>query len=202
MQKVTWKANRVISIETRRKDENRKENVYVLAQMINKAQLLVYNLFSTDNKWDNIDLSKAPILFCTYVTRQFIANSNVFIQDIEPLKGYEPPKYQIHTIGALARKVTLWEGTADEKEILILGEGGGKLIEGDINGPVIMEQIPFTDNETIDKYELTNVRIYAEFNERLYLCYKFGKNVDPMKDLVFNRPIPLEYKEYIYIISS
>ena len=202
MQKVTWKANRVISIETRRKDENRKENVYVLAQMINKAQLLVYNLFSTDNKWDNIDLSKAPILFCTYVTRQFITNSNVFIQDIEPLKGYEPPKYQIHTIGALARKVTLWEGTADEKEILILGEGGGKLIEGDINGPVIMEQIPFTDNETIDKYELTNVRIYAEFNERLYLCYKFGKNVDPMKDLVFNRPIPLEYKEYIYIISS
>lgn len=202
MAKIAWKANRVISIETRKKDENRKENVYVLAQMINRAQLLVFNLFSTDNKWENIDLSKAPILFCTYVTRQFITNSNVFIQDIEPLKGYEPPKYQIHTIGALARKVTLWEGTADEKEILILGEGGGKLIEGDINGPVIMEQIPFTDNETIDKYELTDVRIYAEFNERLYLCYKFGKNVDPMKDLVFNRPIPLEYKEYIYIISS
>ena len=202
MQKVTWKTNRVISIETRRKDENRKENVYVLAQMINKAQLLVYNLFSTDNKWDNIDLSKAPILFCTYVTRQFITNSNVFIQDIEPLKDYEPPKYRIHTIGACVRRITLWEGTKDEKEIMILGEGGGKLIEGDINGPVIMEQIPFTDNETIDKYELTNVRIYAEFNERLYLCYKFGKNVDPMKDLVFNRPIPLEYKEYIYIISS
>ncbi|MBQ3544570.1 MAG: hypothetical protein IJA34_06250 [Lachnospiraceae bacterium] len=202
MQKVTWKANRVISIETRRKDENRKENVYVLAQMINKAQLLVYNLFSTDNKWENIDLSKAPILFCTYVTRQFITNSNVFIQDIEPLKDYEPPKYRIHTIGACVRRITLWEGTKDEKEIMILGEGGGKLIEGDINGPVIMEQIPFTDNETIDKYELTDVRIYAEFNERLYLCYKFGKNVDPMKDLVFNRPIPLEYKEYIYIISS
>ena len=66
----------------------------------------------------------------------------------------------------------------------------------------IMPEIPFTDNETIDKYELTNVRIYAEFNERLYLCYKFGKNVDPMKDLVFNRPIPIEYKEYIDIISS
>lgn len=63
MPKVTWKANRVISIETKRKDENRKENVYVLAQMINRAQLLVYNLFNTDNKWENIDLSKAPILF-------------------------------------------------------------------------------------------------------------------------------------------
>lgn len=202
MHKVRWKANRVISIETKRKDENRKENVYVLAQMINRAQLLVFNLFSTDNKWENIDLNKAPILFCTYVTRQFITNSNVYVQDIEPLKDYEPPKYQIHTIGACARKIRVWEGTKDEKEFLIIGEGGGKLIEGDIDGPVIMEKIPFTDNETIDKYELTDVRIYAEFNERLYLCYKLGKNVDPMKDLVFNRPIPLEYKEYIDIISS
>jgi hypothetical protein len=202
MPKVTWKANRVISIETKRKDENRKENVYVLAQMINRAQLLVFNLFSIDNKWENIDLSKAPILFCTYVTRQFITNSNVYIQDIEPLKGYAPPKYRIDSMGARIRRVMLWEGTEDEKEIIVLGEGGGRLIEGDINGSVIMESIPFSDDETIDKYELTNVRIYAEFNERLYLCYKFGKNVDPMKDLVFNRPIPLEYKEYIDIISS
>ena len=202
MAKIAWKANRVISIETRKKDENRKENVYVLAQMINRAQLLVFNLFSTDNKWENIDLSKAPILFCTYVTRQFVSNSNVYIQDINPLKDYVPPKYRIDSIGACVRSVLLWEGTVDEKEILILGEGGGRLLEGDINGPVIMESIPFSDNETIDMYELTNVRIYAEFNERLYLCYKFGKNVDPLKDLVFNRPIPLEYKEYIDIISS
>ncbi len=202
MPKVTWKANRVISIETKRKDENRKENVYVLAQMINRAQLLVFNLFSTDNKWENMDLNKAPILFCTYITRQFITNSNVYIQEIEPLKGYVPPKYRIDSIGACVRRVLLWEGTVDEKEIIILGEGGGRLIEGDINGPVIMESIPFSDNEMIDMYELTNVRIYAEFNERLYLCYKFGKNVDPLKDLVFNRPIPLEYKEYIDIISS
>ena len=104
-------------------------------------------------------------------------------------------------LGIRARKITLWEGTADEREIMFLGDGGGALIEGDIGNCIyIMPEIPFTDNETIDKYELTNVRIYAEFNERLYLCYKFGKNVDPMKDLVFNRPIPIEYKEYIDII--
>ena len=202
MQKVTWKANRVVSIETKRKDENRKENVYVLAQMINKAQLLVYNLFNTDNKWENIDLSKASILFCTYVTRQFIKNSNVYIQEIEPLKDYEPPKYRINALDIGTREITLWKDTINEQKVLMLGEGGGSLIEGDITGPIIMSDIPFTDNEIIDKYELTNVRIYAEFNERLYLCYKFGKNVDPMKDLVFNRPIPIEYKEYMDIISS
>ena len=47
MKRVIWRANQVISIETRRRDENRKENVYVLAQMINRAQLLVFNLFNT-----------------------------------------------------------------------------------------------------------------------------------------------------------
>ncbi len=127
----------------------------------------------------------------------------LYKQKVEPLKEYKPPVYQIHMLGIRARKITLWEGTADEREIMFLGDGGGALIEGDIGNCIyIMPEIPFTDNETIDKYELTNVRIYAEFNERLYLCYKFGKNVDPMKDLVFNRPIPIEYKEYIDIISS
>ena len=63
MKRVIWRANQVISIETRRRDENRKENVYVLAQMINRAQLLVFNLIKTDNNWENIDLNKAPILF-------------------------------------------------------------------------------------------------------------------------------------------
>lgn len=204
MKKVIWRANQVISIETKRKDENRKENVYVLAQMINKAQLLVFNLFNKDNNWENVNLNEAPILFCTYVTRQFISNSNIFKQEIEPLKDYKPPKYSIHMKGAEVREVTLWKGTPDERRILILGEGGGQLIEGDIGEDCIeiMSEIPFTDDETIDKYELTDVRIYAEFNERLYLCYKFGKNVDPMKDLIFNRPIPIEYKEYIDIISS
>ena len=115
MKRVIWRANQVISIETRRRDENRKENVYVLAQMINRAQLLVFNLFNTDNNWENIDLNKAPILFCTYVTKQFISCSNIYKQKVEPLKEYKPPVYQIHMLGIRARKITLWEGTADER---------------------------------------------------------------------------------------
>ena len=130
MKRVIWRANQVISIETRRRDENRKENVYVLAQMINRAQLLVFNLFNTDNNWENIDLNKAPILFCTYVTKQFISCSNIYKQKVEPLKEYKPPVYQIHMLGIRARKITLWEGTADEREIMFLGDGGGALIDG------------------------------------------------------------------------
>ena len=176
MERFFWKTNQVISIETKRKDENRKENVYVLAQMLEEARLLVFNLFSKDNTWDNVNLSQAPILFCTYVARQFIAASNIFKQKTAPLLDYSPPKYRID-MGMGNRYVTVWAGTSDEREFLILGKGGGRLIEGHIGDyEVIMPEIPETDNETIDKYELTNVRVYAEFNERLYLLQTNTKN--------------------------
>ena len=55
MKRVIWRANQVISIETRRRDENRKENVYVLAQMINRAQLLVFNLLKLPTPYWCVD---------------------------------------------------------------------------------------------------------------------------------------------------
>lgn len=202
MSKIAWKANQVISIETKRKDERRKDNIYVLAQMINRAQLLIFNLFNSDDIWNNINITEVPILFCASVTRQFISKSNIIKQNIEPVLDYQPPEYIID-IGAGNRRVTIWKGLPEEREILIPGKGGGRLIKGHIGDfEVIIPEISPTDSETIDKYELTGVQIYAEFNERLYLCHKFGKNVDPMKDLVFDRLIPLEYKEYIEIITS
>ncbi len=44
--------------------------------------------------------------------------------------------------------------------------------------------------------------VFPLTNERLYLCYKAGKNVDPTKDLKFNREIPKEYKIAIEIMSG
>ncbi|TQR41727.1 hypothetical protein C7Y44_24700 [Paenibacillus popilliae] len=207
MTKNVWKANQVISIETKLKDEGRKNNVYVLAQMISKAQLLIFDLYSDDNNWGDVDLNEVPILFSTSVTRQFIKNGNIYNQSMKPLTNYKLPTYKIESLGMGSRHVTVWKGTTNERKVLILGQGGGRLIEEDMSAgsyktKIIMPSIPVTDNETIDKYELTNVRVYPEFNERLYLCYKFGKNVDPLKDLIFDRPIPLAYKDYIDIISS
>ncbi len=39
-------------------------------------------------------------------------------------------------------------------------------------------------------------------NERLFLCYKLKKNVDPSKEIMFKQQIPLEYKTYVDIISG
>lgn len=57
------------------------------------------NLFNKDNNWENVNLNETPILFCT-LTRQFISNSNIFKQKIEPLKDYQLPKYVIDSRGA------------------------------------------------------------------------------------------------------
>ena len=207
MTEVRWKNNQVISIETKRKDESKETRVYVLAQMIGKAELLFFYLFNTDNNWDDVDLPQVPILFCATVARQFIKSSNIFRQNIKGIENYISPKRKIDPLGMGSRWITLWEGTPNEKKILIIGDGGGRLFEvdtssGKYNERDIIASINRDDLETINSYELRNVRIYAELNERLYLCYKMGRNVDPLKDLVFNLPIPLEYKEYIEIIST
>lgn len=199
MARVAWKEDAIISIETR-------EGIFVLAQMLKSPYLLIYDCFKESNDFDDVNLSDTPMLFCHAVTRQFLKSGNIQKLNLKGIKHENLPKRWISPT-AEARKITVWEGTPDEKELIIIGEGG-KLIEEDIyrsgmqEAKVIMPSISFSDEETIDKHELTNISIYPEFNERLYLCYKFGKNVDPYKDLVFNRPIPTDYKKYIEIISS
>jgi hypothetical protein len=202
MARIVWKEDDLISIETR-------TGIYVLAQMLYEPYLFIYEEFGDEAVWKDIDLSTVPMLFCHAVTRQFLKNSNVTKQTFKGIKHDNLPNRWISQ-NSEARKIRLWEGTPDEKEIIDLGEGG-MLIEKDIfqkgfqqtkDQIVVIPQISLNDQETIEKYELTNLGVYPEFNERLYLCYQLKKNVDPLKDLAFNRPIPLAYKRYIEIISS
>jgi hypothetical protein len=44
--------------------------------------------------------------------------------------------------------------------------------------------------------------MYGELNERLYLCYKYGKYIEPNKDLIIGKEIPKEYKIYFLIESQ
>lgn len=199
MGRVPWKENKVISIETR-------EKVFVLAQMLKFPYLMVYNAFRETNEWDDIDLKQVETLLCHGATRQFISRSNVTRQDIPPVNHQDLPKRWIDTHpGSEVR--TVWEGTPKERRVVIIGKGGGALIErditkgGDQNLRVIMRSIPLDDHATIDNHELTNLFIHPSSNERIYLCYLFGRNVDPLRDLVFRRPIPEEYERYLDLIS-
>lgn len=206
MSRITWKENKVISIEL-------KGGIYAIAQMIKSPYLVFFDLFKDDCNWDDIDLTNTPILFIQAVTKQFIKKSEVKEIKIAPAKKLNIPNNWIHP-DAGARKVKVWEGTEFEKEFITLGRMGASLVEKDIlkdgkyDHPsgvfdkVLIKSIDNDDSETINNHELTSVEIYPNLNERLYLCYKLGKNVDPQKDLLFDKDLPKEYKTYIDIISG
>ncbi|WP_375563440.1 hypothetical protein ACE193_25460 (plasmid) [Bernardetia sp. OM2101] len=206
MSRITWKENKVISIKL-------KAGIYAIAQMIKSPYLVFFDLFKDDSNWDDVDLTNTPILFIHGVTRQFIKKSEVEEVKITPVKRLNIPNHWIYP-DAGARKVTVWEGTEFEKEFITLGRMGASLVEKDIlkegkyDHPsgvfdkVLIKSIDNDDSETINNHELTSVEIYPNLNERLYLCYKLGKNVDPQKDLLFDKDLPKEYKTYIDIISG
>ncbi|UVD80147.1 hypothetical protein NWE55_02310 [Myroides albus] len=198
MARIVWKEGKFISIETRK-------GLYVLAQMTLNIYLVVYNNFRFDENWEESDLSNLEVLCCVPVTRQFIQKSTITNLKFKIELPLNLPKYWLIS-DHISNKRIIFENTKNEIEVLLLGLGEN-LIYDDIKDRSnfdrpIVQKVAFNDNDIIDKYEVTNIRIYAEFNERLYLCYKIGKNVDPLKDLIFNRDIPIEYEVYLKIISG
>ena len=201
MAKVIWKENKVISIET-------ENGVFVLAQMLVSPYLLVFDKFSEGNQWRDVDLKIIPILCCKAVTRQFTSNSNIFYQkDIEPILKPKVQRYWIK-LNPSACKIKIWGGTSNEMEVMVIGKGGGALIEQDIyakgvgNKKIIIPKIPLSDVDVISNHETTSVEISPSFNKRLYLCYILKRNVDPIKELVFDMRLPEVYKDFFESIKK
>jgi hypothetical protein len=203
-----WKEGKIISIETRK-------GVFVLAQMLKSPYLRFYNKFQQNENWTKIDTSSLTTLFVGGVVRAFLKFSNVtVVKDAVPDLERKNSDVWINGFTG-SRKVSVWEDTEDEKEFYILGtEPGGRLVKRDINktgiyehpsgifDEVLIENIPLNADDVIDKYETMSLGVFPLTNERLYQCYKAGKNVDPTKDLMFNREISKEYKIAIEIMSG
>lgn len=203
-----WKEDKIISIETRK-------GVFVLAQMLKSPYLRFYNAFREDENWGKIDVSIFDTLFTNAVTsKQFLKLSNIsVIKEAVPDNERDEEKNWIKKKKG-SRTIKVWGNTEYEKEFIILGsEAGGNLVEIDIwksgirahpSGVIdamILEDIPLNNSNIIDKYELTALAVYPSMNERLYLCYKMNKNINPAKDLAFDREIPMDYKVFIEIMS-
>jgi hypothetical protein len=200
MSRVLWKDNKVISIKLR-------NGVHVLTQMLKSPYLLVFNIFSDKDEWSGVELSNANLLFCTATTKQLFKHSEVvYHKNVSPLISPNLPTLWIKR-NAAAYKTKIWEGTKDEMEFIMIGKGGGSLIEKNIygvglnTGGVIERELSY-DSPYIDSCEMTGLAIYPLFNERLYLCYRLGRNVDPEKYLIFERPLDTEYKCYFEMISG
>jgi len=208
-----WKEGKIISIETRK-------GIFVLAQMLKEPYIRFYKAFREDENWGKIDTSIFDTLTVTAVIAQFLKSSNISIikEAIPDTKREDSDTWIKQNSGF--RKVKTWDGTENELEFTIIGEkSGGSLVKknlwwsptpGNPTRPhpsgvidsVILEDIPLNANAIIDQHDLTNLAVYPSLNERLYLCYKLDKNVDPYKDLVFNREISEEYSVAIDIFSA
>ena len=107
------------------------------------------------------------------------------------------------SVGHGTRTVTFWKNTSHEREILLLGVGNNLIMN---QHPVTMEckyePIEINDYNKVKNIELENLRIYPEFNERLLLCSEFEKDYDPLKEIAFNRELPLNTITYIDIIGG
>lgn len=206
MARVVWKQGHVLSIETR-------TGLYALAQMSREPFLIFFDAFSTDNNWGHIDLRTTPILFCKAVVRQFLQCSHVTKhRSVAPLHVTDLPTRWIHATDKF-RQVKAWPGTRHEREFWTVGDGGS-LVENEVlrhpGGPrahpsgcfdrVLIQSIDPSDSDTIDRYELDSLGVFPATNERLYLCHKLGRSVDPDKDILFHRDLPLEYATYIDLI--
>lgn len=210
---ISWKEHKVISIETRK-------GLFVIAQMLRDPYIRFYNSFRTDENWKGVDLKKCETLFTVTVLRQFLKCSNItHVKNIEADTDRADSDVWIHQKEGF-RKVKVWQGTEHEKELLIIGKTpGGYLVKKDIwwrptpkmlvrSHPsgvfdsLLMQDIPLDEKDIINKNELTNLSSFPGLNERLYLCNLFNKNVDPYKDLVFDREIPIDYNIAIEILST
>lgn len=207
-----WKEGKIISIETRK-------GVFVLAQMLKNPFLRFYNAFREDDDWGKVDVSIFDTLFTNGVTKQFLKFSNILVvKGAIPDTIREDSKIWINGKKG-SRTVEVWKNTKDEKKFIILGsEVGGDLVEKDLwwsptsNQPtrphpsgvidaMLLEDIPLNNDDVIGKYELTSLGVYPALNERLYLCHKMSKNIDPAKDLKFDRELSPDYKVFIEIMA-
>ena len=169
-----------------------------------KGRIIVYNLFNSNNDWSNVHLDQESVLFKTFViVKPFFSRSRVFVQrNIAPLLSNNFPKTWISSGGG-NRKIKLWEGTIIERELIINGTGNNLLVkEGSEPSETEYTPIDNADYEKVKHLELTALRIYPEFNERLYLCFEFGVNYDPLKELSFNRTLPEKCITYVDIIAG
>jgi hypothetical protein len=213
MTRISWKENRVLSIETRK-------GVYVVGQMLKQPYIRFYNMFTTESSPNNVNTIKLTVLFTAAITRQFLRYSQVYV-----LKDATPDIREIDSdiwINQFSgsRKVIAYQGSGEEIGCMILGnKPGGLLVKKNlwwtptteqpirlhpsgVFDEIICSDIPLTANDIIDKYELTGLCVFPYTNERLYLCSLYNKSVDPYKDLIFNRNLPDNYRLAVEIISG
>lgn len=201
-----WKSGKVISIRLR-------NGVYVLAQMVREPYLVFFNHFKEENSWKGVTLKEENILFCKAVTRQFLRYSPVtIVKDLEPLLDYRLPKEWIYshmgghpiTVSVKGRERQV-AGFGRRLSLVQADKESGLPEDNPLMGlfqSYIISDIKEQDWDRVDQAELMSIEVFPTLNERLYLCFLYGKNINPEQDISLGRPLLDDYETYIDILTN
>lgn len=174
--------------------------------MLEDCRVAVFDYFRQDDNWGNIKLDFEDVLFSCYVLKRDLKKHTIaFHRDVIPVKGIPKIEWRIIT-GGPSRSKTFWKGTDDERTLLVDGDSSRlslvRYYHVDGKGKEENKPINRQDYDQYKHLEVTSLRVYPEFSERLYLCSVYNTNFDPLKEIAFGRPLGLECRTYLDIISG
>jgi hypothetical protein len=174
--------------------------------MLAEPYAAFFNCFSKEDQWKEEDVQTSGLLFIGTIARQVVSGDWAKKQKLKPREDLKPSDLMIRTFPG-SRQVKVWAETPDEVEFLMIhARPGGMLVKradkpNNRQEQIVIESIPLDDNETIDGNELNGVGLALDTRERLYACFLAGKNVDPYKDLIFDRPVKEECRPFVEMLS-
>lgn len=126
------------------------------------------------------------------------------------MKDYKlPSKWLYGGLGSGKRILCL---NGKEREVLI-PVGYYSLVERDLDiyennhihglfKKILIDNITQEHWEKIINIEDMSIDVYPNLNERLYLCYLAGKNVNPTLDIDLGKDVPESYETFIDLITG
>ena len=196
VEKIIIRENNVLAVETR-------SGLFVIAQALKHHTLVFFKLFTTTPLSFNADLNHAEYLCCVTPVKSFFKRANILKLKIPPASDMEHYSRQNHLALDLTdyrlETFIAYAGTKDEIMIPHIPVGGFRLVDWKLQ--TLQHLSKEKDIDIINEYQFDTMGVYGELCERLYLSYRYGRYVEPLKDLRLGN-VPKEYKVYFQIVAG
>ena len=131
---------------------------------------------------------------------------------LPPLLDYELPKEWIYshigghpiTVSVKGRERQL-AGFGRRCSLVLADKDSGLPEDNPLMGlfqSYIIPDIKEQDWDRVGQAELMSIEVFPTLNERLYLCFLYGKNINPEQDISLGKPLPDDYETYIDILTN